>query len=93
SIWINWLAFQYFSNENYFVWYLKNGTLIGILVSFVALIWEGLSFRNDLLSARSDDHGHLALQAIWGDTPAPWDRLDFTAFKDRWMLFTNNNQI
>ena len=47
----NWLAFRYFANENYFVWYIKNGTLIGIIVSFIALIWEGLSFRNDLLSA------------------------------------------
>ncbi len=49
---LDWLAFQYLAHENYFVWYVKNGAVIGILVSFIALIWEGLSFRNDLLSAQ-----------------------------------------
>ncbi len=47
----NWLAFRYFADENYFIWYIKNGALIGVIVSFIALIWEGLSFRDDLLSA------------------------------------------
>ncbi len=49
---LNWLAFRFIAHENYFLWYVKDGALIGVLVSFVALIWEGLSQRNDLLSAQ-----------------------------------------
>jgi hypothetical protein len=63
----NWWAFQYFAHENYFVWYLKNGTLIGMVVSFIALIWEGLSFRTDLLSANPLYYlrGCMALMAAY----------------------------
>jgi hypothetical protein len=51
SISLSWWAFRSFGNTNYFVWYLKNGSWIGMVVSFIALIWEGLGVRADLLSA------------------------------------------
>lgn len=47
---LDWWLFHFMST-NYFLWYLENGTLIGIAVSFLAVVWEGLESRKDLLSA------------------------------------------
>lgn len=63
----NWLAFRYLADQNYFIWYLKNGALIGILVSFIGLIWEEADYRKELLSAHPGEylHGCFALLAIF----------------------------
>ena len=47
---IDWLIFRAL-DTNYFLWYLANGALIGIVVSFLALVWDGLETREDLLAA------------------------------------------
>ncbi len=63
----NWLAFRYLAHTDYFLWYIENGTLIGVLAGFVALIWEGLSARDDLLSAHPGYYllGCLALMSAF----------------------------
>jgi hypothetical protein len=49
-IWgLNWLFTRY-ASENYIMWYIKNGTVISILTSFFALVWEGLEEQRGLLS-------------------------------------------
>jgi len=64
---VNWLTFRYLADQEYFIWYLKNGALIGILVSFIGLIWDGLDYRKELLSAHPGEylHGCFALLAIF----------------------------
>jgi hypothetical protein len=47
---LNWWLFNVLAGENYFIWYLTNASLISIVVSFIALIWDGLEMREDLLS-------------------------------------------
>jgi hypothetical protein len=53
---LNFLLFRIIGGVNYFLWYLKNGALISIAVSFVALIWEGLKWREDLLSSHPREY-------------------------------------
>ena len=47
---LNWWLLGNYLNTNYFVWYLKNGSLIAIAVSFLAFAWKDLEKRKDLLS-------------------------------------------
>ena len=44
------LLFTHFLSTNYFVWYLKNGTIISIAISFFSLVWQGLEQQKGLLS-------------------------------------------
>jgi hypothetical protein len=63
---LNWWLFRY-TGTNYFIWYLKNGALIGLAVSFIALIWEELETREGLLSAHPLEYlvACFALMAIF----------------------------
>jgi hypothetical protein len=52
AVWIwglNWL-FARVTGGTYFHWYVQNGTLIGILTAFLALVWQGLEAQKGLLS-------------------------------------------
>ncbi len=43
ALWI-WglnLLFLKYTKHGYFIWYVKNGTLIGILTAFFTLVWQG----------------------------------------------------
>ena len=64
---INWFVFQYAFHQNYLIWYITNGTLIGIIVGFVASVWEGLESRTELLSAHPGwyIHGCIGLMAAF----------------------------
>ena len=46
---LNWIS-DYSLNENYFEWFIKNGTVVSIATSFLALVWEGLEEQKGLLS-------------------------------------------
>ena len=74
---INWFVFQYVFHQNYLIWYITNGTLIGIIVSFVASIWEGLDSRTKLLSAHPGWYiqGCFGLiAAFFASLAASWER-------------------
>lgn len=75
---INWLLFRYIFDQNYFIWYITNGTLIGIIVGFTASIWEGLDSRNQLLSA----HPGYYIQGCFGLMAAFFASVAFTAEQD-----------
>lgn len=64
---LNFFLFRIIGGVNYFLWYLKNGALISIAVSFVALTWEGLKSREDLLSSHPREYlrGCAAVGAIY----------------------------
>lgn len=52
AVWIwglNWL-FSRHTSENYFTWYVKNGTLVSIATAFFALVWQGLEEQKGLLA-------------------------------------------
>ena len=52
AVWISglyWLFLRYMS-ENYFIWFIENGTLISLATSFLALVWQGLEEQKGLLS-------------------------------------------
>lgn len=53
---LNFWLFRRIGGVNYFVWYLKNGALIGIAISFLALTWEGLKSRKYLLSSHPGEY-------------------------------------
>jgi hypothetical protein len=55
SVGANWLAFRAF-DADYFEWYLANGFYIAFFVSALALVWEELPAREDLLSAHPRDY-------------------------------------
>ena len=44
-------AFHAVAHTSYLVWYLRNGATIALAASFVGLIWDGVTLRDDLLSA------------------------------------------
>jgi hypothetical protein len=46
---LHWL-FARFTGTSYFRWYIQNGTLIGIVTAFLALVWQGLEAQTGLLS-------------------------------------------
>jgi len=50
---VPWLAIYDFikeANLNYFSWYIKNGAGINAAVGVIALVWEGVRSRKDMLS-------------------------------------------
>jgi hypothetical protein len=46
-----WWLFMVVFETNYFVWYLTNGAVIAISVSFLGLVWKDFPSRQKLLSA------------------------------------------
>ena len=48
-LFLNWL-FNKYTDQAYFNWFLKSGTIISIATSFLALVWQGLDEQKGLLS-------------------------------------------
>jgi hypothetical protein len=65
SVGANWLAFRAF-DADYFEWYLANGFYIAFFVSALALVWEELPAREDLLSADPRDYLAGCLAVLGG---------------------------
>jgi hypothetical protein len=85
---INWFVFQYVFHENYFIWYITNGTLIGIIVSFAGSIWEGLSFRTLLLSA----HPGFYIQGCFGLLAAFFKSASVSGDRDPYYKLSESNR-
>ena len=49
-LFINHWGFSYWLNIHYFNWYLQNGTLIGIVTAFIAMVWDDMRQHTDLIS-------------------------------------------
>ena len=60
----DWWLFRRYGDTNYFVWYLKNGAFISIALGFLALVWEGLAAREDMLSANPAEYLSGCLQVL-----------------------------
>ena len=46
---VNWFLFRRFAPTGYFVWYLKNGSIISLATGFLGLFWD-LEKRKELIS-------------------------------------------
>lgn len=62
---LNWFLFRYFGNRNYFLWYLENGTVIGLATGLLSLFWA-LEKRAELISANPVEYFGTCLQVSGG---------------------------
>ncbi len=61
---LNWFAFKLFFNQNYFLWYLKNGVLISLATPFLALVWKDMKVRIGLISSHPTAYVSALLQVL-----------------------------
>lgn len=63
-IFLNWLVFQRFLHQNYFLWYLKNGVVISLATPFLALIWKDMKVRIGLISSHPSAYVAACFQLL-----------------------------
>jgi riboflavin synthase len=61
---LNWFSFKAFLNQNYFLWYLKNGALISLATPFLALVWKDMKVRVGLISSHPSAYFSALFQVL-----------------------------
>ncbi|HKO98417.1 MAG TPA: hypothetical protein VJU86_15575 [Pyrinomonadaceae bacterium] len=63
-IWLDWMLFSVLFKQNFFVWFLKNGSVISLATGFLGLVWKDLKVRLGLIASHPSAYYAACLQLV-----------------------------
>ena len=61
---LDWFLFSVVFKQNFFLWFLKNGSVINLATAFLALVWKDLRARIGLISSHPSAYFAACFQLI-----------------------------
>lgn len=63
-IFLDWILFAVLFKQNFFAWFLKNGSVISLATGFLGLVWKDLKARIGLIASHPSAYYAACLQLV-----------------------------